>query len=256
MVDELMVVCVDRIIASAACLQPPPPPPPPPPNKTLTADGGGTEESSVAAADESDNAAKDAIFGGGISSSSSTLLLSECRICQEEDDGKGLESPCSCSGTLKFAHRKCVQRWCNKKGDTTCEICNQVFSPNYTCPLPRGNADVITIDIRQALEAHVDLQRTRLLAFTEAERHLLESGHNDYGTESQRILIYFRSAVIILMLLLLIHQTFVLDVGAPLGSSVFLHYLIFVAQLSGFLLPCYVVGYSWYILRCRRRRQG
>lgn len=29
-------------------------------------------------------------------------------------------------GCMQFAHRKCIQRWCNKKGNITCEICNQV----------------------------------------------------------------------------------------------------------------------------------
>lgn len=27
---------------------------------------------------------------------------------------------------IQFAHRKCVQRWCNEKGDITCEICHKV----------------------------------------------------------------------------------------------------------------------------------
>ncbi|KVH98532.1 Protein of unknown function DUF3675 [Cynara cardunculus var. scolymus] len=58
----------------------------------------------------------------------------ECRICQEEDSIKNLEVPCACSGSLKFAHRKCVQRWCNEKGDIICEICHQAYSPGYTAP--------------------------------------------------------------------------------------------------------------------------
>ena len=29
---------------------------------------------------------------------------------------------------LQYAHRKCVQRWCNEKGDIICEICRQVIS--------------------------------------------------------------------------------------------------------------------------------
>eukprot|EP01018_Ginkgo_biloba_P037600 Gb_12336 [translate_table: standard] len=53
----------------------------------------------------------------------------ECRICQEEDDDTNMEAPCACSGSLKYAHRKCVQRWCNEKGDTTCEICHQSSVP-------------------------------------------------------------------------------------------------------------------------------
>ncbi|KAL2486912.1 RING/FYVE/PHD zinc finger superfamily protein [Abeliophyllum distichum] len=56
------------------------------------------------------------------------LAMAECRICQEEDSLNNLESPCACSGSLKYAHRKCVQHWCNEKGDITCEICHQFFS--------------------------------------------------------------------------------------------------------------------------------
>ncbi|KAK1284332.1 hypothetical protein QJS10_CPB21g00641 [Acorus calamus] len=73
----------------------------------------------------------------------------ECRICQEEDLVKNLEVPCACSGSLKFAHRKCVQRWCNEKGDITCEICHQPYKPGYIAPPPRVLPDEMAIDIRQ-----------------------------------------------------------------------------------------------------------
>jgi hypothetical protein len=92
-------------------------------------------------------------------------VLVECRICQDEDDETCMEAPCSCKGSLKvknlcvmlpillcfyhyllcilflrpvpqiesmyltffqYAHRTCVQRWCDEKGDTICEICLQV----------------------------------------------------------------------------------------------------------------------------------
>ncbi|CAI9112130.1 OLC1v1012515C1 [Oldenlandia corymbosa var. corymbosa] len=70
----------------------------------------------------------------------------ECRICQEEDSIKNLEIPCACNGSLKFAHRECVQRWCNEKGDITCEICHQPYQPNYTAPPPMHPEDT-AIDI-------------------------------------------------------------------------------------------------------------
>uniref|UniRef100_A0A452YT00 RING-CH-type domain-containing protein n=2 Tax=Aegilops tauschii subsp. strangulata TaxID=200361 RepID=A0A452YT00_AEGTS len=58
----------------------------------------------------------------------------QCRICHEEegDDGcaTAMESPCGCSGSLKYAHRGCVQRWCDEKGSTVCEICLQVTRPS------------------------------------------------------------------------------------------------------------------------------
>lgn len=37
---------------------------------------------------------------------------------------------------LQFAHRKCIQRWCNKKGGITCEICNQVLYFAYSQYIP------------------------------------------------------------------------------------------------------------------------
>ncbi|XP_025807156.1 uncharacterized protein LOC112885736 isoform X2 [Panicum hallii] len=54
-------------------------------------------------------------------------VLVECRICQDDDDEAYMEAPCSCKGSLKYAHRKCIQRWCDEKGDTICEICLQLF---------------------------------------------------------------------------------------------------------------------------------
>ncbi|KAK8703128.1 hypothetical protein V6N13_021457 [Hibiscus sabdariffa] len=33
---------------------------------------------------------------------------------------------------VAFAHRKCVQRWCDEKGDITCEICHQYFVSSHS----------------------------------------------------------------------------------------------------------------------------
>ncbi|MQL88023.1 hypothetical protein Taro_020576 [Colocasia esculenta] len=72
----------------------------------------------------------------------------ECRICQEEDSIKNLDTPCACSGSLKYAHRACVQRWVNEKGDLTCEICHEPYKHGYVAP-PRIIPDETAIDIRQ-----------------------------------------------------------------------------------------------------------
>ncbi|XP_013666362.1 uncharacterized protein BNAA10G01230D isoform X3 [Brassica napus] len=59
--------------------------------------------------------------------------FSRCRICHEEEEAESyFEAPCSCSGTVKFAHRDCIQRWCDEKGNTICEICLQDYKPGYT----------------------------------------------------------------------------------------------------------------------------
>ncbi|CAL4962029.1 unnamed protein product [Urochloa decumbens] len=70
----------------------------------------------------------------GVGKAKSGVMV-ECRICQEEGDEAYMDTPCSCKGSLKYAHHRCVQRWCNEKGDTICEICLQQLTPNYTAPL-------------------------------------------------------------------------------------------------------------------------
>ncbi|CAI9770917.1 unnamed protein product [Fraxinus pennsylvanica] len=253
MVDEFMV-CVDRIIASAACFE------------GSSSSESDRETSINFNAAENVNAFTGMVSlkkcnsfkGNGIGEGSSTKeSVRECRICQEEDEEKDMEAPCACNGTLKFAHRKCIQRWCNKKGGITCEICNQVFSPNYAVPAPRTNADVMTIDIRQAWAQHISLRDPHFLTFTTADRQFLQSDYEDY-TIASGTLACFRSVVIILMLLLLICQTLMVtrDFGLVQASSGFFHYQISVLQLAGILIPCYVVVRSWYIIQCRRRRQG
>ncbi|CAA2999382.1 uncharacterized protein LOC111371406 isoform X2 [Olea europaea var. sylvestris] len=253
MVDEFMV-CVDRIIASAACFE-------------RSSSESDRETSINDNAAENVNAISEMVSlkkgnsfnGKDIGEGSSTKeSMRECRICQEEDDEKDMEAPCACNGTLKFAHRKCIQRWCNKKGGITCEICYQVFSPNYTIPPPRSNVDVMTIDIRQAWAQRIGLRDPHFFTFTTADHQFLQSDYEEYTVANSRTLACFRSVVIILMLILLIRQTLLVtrDFGMVHASSGFFHYQISVLQLAGILIPCYVVVRSWYIVQCRRRRQG
>ncbi|XP_075511959.1 uncharacterized protein LOC142547510 [Primulina tabacum] len=257
MVDEIMV-CVYRIIASAAFFQELS-------SKTIDSSGGVTEEESVEVCGNGGlNGYKGGVFRGNVdegssfSSVKSKGCVQECMICQEEDEEKEMEAPCACNGTLKFAHRNCIQMCCNKKGGIICEICNQVFSPNYTSPPLRSNADVMAIDIRQAWGPHIDLWDPRLLTLAAAEHQFLESEYDSYAMANSGTLACFRSVAIILMLILLTRQILMItrDSGMFQGSSAFFHYQISVLQLAGFLLPCFVVARSWYIVQCRRRRQG
>ena len=43
-----------------------------------------------------------------------------CRICHEEDN---LIAPCSCSGSIKYTHRKCLLQWVKSSNRLDCEIC-------------------------------------------------------------------------------------------------------------------------------------
>ncbi|GAA0153730.1 ubiquitin-protein ligase [Lithospermum erythrorhizon] len=73
-----------------------------------------------------------------------------CRICHEEEleSSSSLEAPCACSGTVKYAHRDCIQRWCNEKGNTVCELCLQNFEPDYTAPTKKKALLDTTVTIR------------------------------------------------------------------------------------------------------------
>ncbi|KAJ1406913.1 Zinc finger, RING-CH-type [Sesbania bispinosa] len=76
----------------------------------------------------------------------------ECRYCQEEEPVFKLETPCGCTGSLKFAHRKCISQWCDRKGNITCELCKQPYHPNYVVTVPHfyyHDHDDEEIDMRQ-----------------------------------------------------------------------------------------------------------
>ncbi|KAG6494396.1 hypothetical protein ZIOFF_049421 [Zingiber officinale] len=109
----------------------------------------------------------------------------DCRICQEEDHLKNLEAPCACSGSLKYAHRACVQRWCNEKGDITCEICHEVSPSSGGSPL--------------------DFHDPRVLAMAAARRQLVDDEYDEYATNASGAA-FCRSAALILMALLLLRH--------------------------------------------------
>uniref|UniRef100_A0A6N2M0B6 RING-CH-type domain-containing protein n=1 Tax=Salix viminalis TaxID=40686 RepID=A0A6N2M0B6_SALVM len=219
MVDDFMV-CVDRIIVASTCFES---------VHNGERDRNRSNGVGIGATNKDGNVGESVVSVKGNEEGSSRSLkkveMVECRICQEEDEVLAMEAPCSCNGTLKFAHRKCIQRWCNKKGDITCEICNQIFSPNYSLPPASSNPDVMAIDIRQAWGHHIDLHDSHLLAL---EHQLLQSEYEDYAVPHTSSIACLRSVALIFQVSLL--------------------------QFAGFLLPCYAMARSLYIVQSRRRR--
>ncbi|KAK9105058.1 hypothetical protein Scep_021902 [Stephania cephalantha] len=179
----------------------------------------------------------------------------ECRICQEEDNIKNLETPCACSGSLKFAHRKCVQRWCNEKGDTTCEICHEPYQPGYTAPPPPPQETTIDISGGWTISGTpVDLHDPRLLAMAAAERHFLEAEYDEYAATNASGAAFCRSAALILMALLLLrHALAITNADGDDDASTF--FSLFLLRVAGFLLPCYIMAWAISILQRRRQRQ-
>uniref|UniRef100_A0A5B7B2I1 Putative RING/FYVE/PHD zinc finger superfamily protein isoform 1 n=1 Tax=Davidia involucrata TaxID=16924 RepID=A0A5B7B2I1_DAVIN len=183
------------------------------------------------------------------------INMAECRICQEEDSIKNLDTPCACSGSLKYAHRKCVQHWCNEKGDITCEICHKPYQPGYTAPPPRS--EETAIDIRGGWtisSTPLDLHDPHLLAMAEAERHFLEAEYDDYAATNSSGAAFCRSAALILMALLLLrHALTMTDADGDDDASTF--FSLFLLRVAGFLLPCYIMAWAISILQRRRQRQ-
>ncbi|KAF3659425.1 putative repressor of RNA polymerase III transcription MAF1 -like protein [Capsicum annuum] len=120
---------------------------------------------------------------------SSPRKMVECRICQDEDVDSNMEVPCSCCGSLKYAHRRCVQRWCNEKGDTICEICHQPFRPGYTAPPPIFRLGGIPMNFRGNWGiVRRDLNNPRLIALVSTDRDFINSDDydDDYAVSTSR----------------------------------------------------------------------
>nr|KAJ0206938.1 hypothetical protein LSAT_V11C500236080 [Lactuca sativa] len=175
----------------------------------------------------------------------------ECRICQEEDSIKNLE----------FAHRKCVQRWCNEKRDIICEICHQPYKSGYSAPTPQSQ-DTACYILSQSLilslwtiaGSPVDLNDPRVLPMA------AENNYDEYEDNSTSAASFCRSAAIILMGLLLLRHALTIGYGGGDNDdddvddpSAF--FALFVLRAAGFLLPCYIMIWAISILQHRRQSQ-
>ncbi|XP_074567651.1 uncharacterized protein LOC141824290 isoform X2 [Curcuma longa] len=187
------------------------------------------------------------------------IQVVDCRICQEEDHMENLEVPCACNGSLKYAHRACIQHWCNEKGDTTCEICHVQYKPGYTTP--QIHLDETTIDIHGSwlvTGSTLDLHDRRLLAMT-AHRHLVEADYDGYASNDSGS-VFCRSVTLILMALLLLRHALIInnadgnesDNDVEDASAFF---SLFLLRVVGFLLPCYFMAWVITIMQRQRERQ-
>ncbi|CAH2065036.1 unnamed protein product [Thlaspi arvense] len=192
----------------------------------------------------------------GVAEEEPFLQSVECRICQEEDTTKNLEAPCACNGSLKYAHRKCVQRWCNEKGDITCEICHQPYQHGYTAPPPPPPDETI-IHIGDDWENGVplDLSDPRILAMAAAERRFLEADYDEYSESNSSGAAFCRSAALILMALLLLRDALNLTTNSDDEDDPTAFFSLFLLRAAGFLLPCYIMAWAIGILQRRRQRQ-
>ncbi|GMH02315.1 hypothetical protein Nepgr_004154 [Nepenthes gracilis] len=170
--------------------------------------------------------------------------ISYCRICHEGEfeSWRTLESPCACSGTVKFAHRECIQRWCDEKGDTVCEICLQKYEPGYTAP-PKKPSLVSddTVTIRGSLEVTRRGQEPpdpTLVAV--AEGTILDGEYSDCSTAADRSASCCRTVALALTVFLMVrHLVAALTAGAEHYPFSLLTVLIF--RFCGIIVPMYII---------------
>ncbi|WMV28324.1 hypothetical protein MTR67_021709 [Solanum verrucosum] len=208
----------------------------------------------------------------------------ECRICQDEDMDSNMEVPCSCCGSLKvlvvklyfvymddvehslptslflflgwtmYAHRRCVQRWCNEKGDTICEICHQPFRPGYTAPPPIFRLGGIPMNFRGNWGiVRRDLNNPRLIAVVSTDRNFINSDDydDDYAVSTSRSMMCCRSVAMIFMLLLVLRHTLPIIVNQAEDYS-FPLVMLLLLRITGIVLPIYIIMKA--VTSCHRRQ--
>lgn len=184
--------------------------------------------------------------------------LAECRICHDEDEDSNMEIPCSCSGSLKYAHRNCVQKWCNEKGDTTCEICLQQFMPDYTAPaalLPLFHYGAIPMDFRGSWEiSRRDLHDSQITQLIARDHSSIDTDLDEYSQLTSRSLICCRLVAIIFMLLLVLRHTLPFIVTGSGGYSITMFTLLML-RTTGILLPIFVMARAFAAVQRRRHLQ-
>ncbi|KAF6163520.1 hypothetical protein GIB67_002525 [Kingdonia uniflora] len=183
----------------------------------------------------------------------SSGILLECRICQDEDEEFNMETPCSCCGSLKYAHRRCVQRWCNEKGDTTCEICHQPFKPGYTAPPKLYHYGAIPMNFRGNW-AVSRRDNARIIAMVATDHNFPVPDYDDFTAPTTRSIICCRTVAIIFMVLLFLRHTLPIIISGDEEYS-FPLLMLLLLRTTGILVPIYIMAKAFAAIQRRRRQQ-
>eukprot|EP00243_Klebsormidium_subtile_P001621 TRINITY_DN12928_c0_g1_i1.p1 TRINITY_DN12928_c0_g1~~TRINITY_DN12928_c0_g1_i1.p1 ORF type:complete len:302 (-),score=45.53 TRINITY_DN12928_c0_g1_i1:315-1220(-) len=178
--------------------------------------------------------------------------LIECRICQEEDELANLDTPCACTGSVKYAHPKCVQRWSNEKGDAVCEICHQPYK-GYTA-VPRAPP---AVSVALPLEFADDwaLAGQRLSDPRLLHQYTLDVDYNEYDGHASTTAWCRSAALIFMALLLLRHALGMIAAGADDDDETPAIFTVFLLKAIGFILPCYIMARAISVAQRRRQQQ-
>lgn len=178
--------------------------------------------------------------------------LVQCRICHDEDEASNMETPCACSGSLKYAHRRCVQMWCNEKGDTICEICQQQFKPGYSAPAPRLPFTVVPMHLREPWEFPRSDQYHDS-SIVGAHHSFFEHSFDEYQVPTGSI-VCCRIIAIIFVVLLVLRHTLPIVLNEA-GEYSYTLYMLLMLRTIGILLPICVMLKACSIIRHHLRHR-
>lgn len=176
----------------------------------------------------------------------------ECRICQDEDEDSNMEIPCSCCGSMKYAHRRCVQKWCNEKGNTMCEICHQQFKPGYTAPPPLFQIGRIPLSFRGNWEnSRRNMHGPRFIAMVSTDHNIVDNEYDEYSASTTRNSLYCRLVAIVFMVLLILRHTLPLIFNGTNNVS-FPLLMLLSLRSAGVIIPIYFMMKAITALQRRR----
>jgi hypothetical protein len=71
--------------------------------------------------------------------------LRECRICLQADYQDDIVTPCSCAGSVQYAHMECLKAWVAERCSLQCELCGKQYKA----------------ELQQQLESVIDPRKLR-----------------------------------------------------------------------------------------------
>ncbi|KAL6577605.1 hypothetical protein OROMI_009933 [Orobanche minor] len=182
-------------------------------------------------------------------------LLTESTLGAAIESGNLLKQADPIAVDETYAHRKCVQRWCNEKGDTICEICHQPFKPGYTAPPPIFRFGGLPMNFRGNWQiGRRDLYDPRIIAMVSTDHSFLDPDYNEYEVSTSRSIVCCRSVAIIFMVLLILRHTLPVIVSRGWNYS-FPLIMLLMLRVTGIILPiCIILKAATFILRCRQQQ--
>lgn len=158
----------------------------------------------------------------------SSSMLQECRICLSADNQDDLVQPCSCDGTVKYAHLECLKSWVQERQQLECELCGKPYKSN----------------VKQHLTPLID-SSSRRLRYSRLENSVtgtigLRAGAADGDSPAPPVVSWTRFWIQLAILVMLLVAVLYLALFVPVNTSdnfwlMFLWRVSAVALLCGFV---------------------